>query len=217
MRTNEQPEGLRLPESIVSDPDLEEMLRESAWQLLVKGTDDVEEYVDWVTDEGATTAEQAEAAWDFLRTARVTQQATWSDGPTNLDRAFAGLETVGILARQDFTCCGTCASAEIGDERDDSRTWRGYVYFHTQDTDDLVESRSTYLGYGAFLDAWLTEQEWDAKSPEGKDRYYTEVTTRLMDEAQQVAEAEGLTWEWNGDLDLRILIGNADYYARLTP
>ena len=56
---------------------------------------------------------------------------------SNLNRAFAALEEEGIIARQNFTCCGTCASAEIWDEIDDSREWKGYVYFHQQDTESL--------------------------------------------------------------------------------
>src|SRR5687767_8883107 len=32
-----------------------------------------------------------------------------------LDRAFAELETRGIVCRQDFTCCSTCGHYEIGD------------------------------------------------------------------------------------------------------
>ena len=116
MRTNAQPDGLILPADITSDPEIAEMLRDAAWQQLIKGNDDVDEYVDWVTDEGEVTDEQAEAAFDFVREARVAQQAGWPDEPTNLDRAFAGLEAIGILARQDFTCCGTCAAGLYGSD-----------------------------------------------------------------------------------------------------
>lgn len=217
MRTNEQPEGLTLPATITTDPEVERELRTVAWEFVTAGRDDLDGYVDWVTDDDAASEEQAEAAFAFVRAARVAQQADWSDEPSALDRAFAGLEEIGILARQNFTCCGTCGSAEIGDERDDSRAWRGYVYFHSQDTDSLIESRATYVGYGTFLDAWLPEAEWDAMSGEEKDRYYTETTQGLMAEAQRVVEGEGLSWEWDGQLSRRILIGNADYFVRLAP
>ena len=35
-----------------------------------------------------------------------------------LEQAFAALETQGVVCRQNFTCCGTCGVAEIGDDRE---------------------------------------------------------------------------------------------------
>ncbi|MFF5075260.1 DUF6891 domain-containing protein [Micromonospora olivasterospora] len=63
------------------------------------------------------------------------------------------LQELGVLARENFTCCGTCAAApesprlrdrwsgpvsEIHDERDDSRHWHGYLWYHQQDTESAV-------------------------------------------------------------------------------
>ncbi len=42
-----------------------------------------------------------------------------------LDAAFAALEDAGIVARQNFTCCGTCGSAEIWDEIGEARDRAG--------------------------------------------------------------------------------------------
>ena len=45
---------------------------------------------------------------------------------------------------------------------------RGFVYYHEQDTVRLVEDRATCIGYGAFLSAHLSGDEWEALSEEGQ-------------------------------------------------
>src|SRR5690242_7887187 len=39
-----------------------------------------------------------------------------------LDAAFAELEKAGIIARQNFSCCGTCGVGEIADEMNKAAT-----------------------------------------------------------------------------------------------
>lgn len=216
MRTNDQPENLRLPSSIIDDGEIERNLRDSAWQQIIRGDDNVEDFVEWMTDgDGTVTAEQAAAAFAYARAARVTQQTAWNDEPTNLTKAFNALAEIGILARENFSCCGTCADGEIWDELDDTRVWRGYIYFHAQDTDRLVEDHATYVGYGVFLPAHVSEHDWNELSDDDQQRLYTELTTSLMNEAKQVLNAEGIGWDWNGDIGKRILLTNAEYFARL--
>ena len=85
-------------------------------------------------------------------------QATWPavTDCDRLDSAFAALEKRGIVARQDFSCCGTCGAAEIIDEMDSvadtGATVRGYTFYHTQDTESAVEGRGLFLNYGATED-----------------------------------------------------------------
>jgi len=85
----------------------------------------------------------------------VTQQKSWT-APTDCDRldaAFAALDAAGIVARQHFSCCGSCGATEIHDEMDkvakDGTTVRGYTFFHVQDTEQAVEGESLFLSYGA--------------------------------------------------------------------
>ena len=70
-----------------------------------------------------------------------------------LDAAFAALEADGVISRQNFSCCGTCGSAEIWDEIEEAqkegRPARGYAFFHMQDTESAVEGYGLYLNYGA--------------------------------------------------------------------
>ena len=54
-----------------------------------------------------------------------------------LDDAFDALEADGVIARQHFSCCGTCGSSEIWDEvnaaEEAGRPARGYAFYHVQD------------------------------------------------------------------------------------
>ena len=69
-----------------------------------------------------------------------------------LDLAFADLEEHGIIARQDFWCCARCAhyaaAFETSRNERDEGFWKGYVFYHEQDTDG-APGGSLLLGYGA--------------------------------------------------------------------
>jgi hypothetical protein len=218
--TNAMPPDFRLPVSLRLADDIEAELRERAWQWVVRGDDDSASFVEcledditaWGLDEAA-----AEAAFAAVVAARRAQQAQWPpDAKTPLTRAFEALAGRGIVAREHFSCCGTCASGEIFDERDDTRTWRGYIYYHQQDTDGLIGDRSTYIGYGAFLDAWTTEAEWKALPESQREQRYAQIVTSLMrEDVIPVLEAHGATVAWDGSLATRIRVDNVDYLARL--
>lgn len=70
-----------------------------------------------------------------------------------LDAAFAELEKSGIISRQDFSCCGTCGSYEIGDEMLKSSEAgvlvRGYTFYHMQDTESAVDGYGLCFNYGS--------------------------------------------------------------------
>ena len=63
------------------------------------------------------------------------------------------------MARQHFSCCGTCGAHEIHDEIEQAekagRPARGFTFFHVQDTEHAVGGESLYLSYGsADQDRW---------------------------------------------------------------
>ncbi|WP_353109486.1 hypothetical protein [Gordonia sp. (in: high G+C Gram-positive bacteria)] len=202
----------------LSDED-REYLTDQTWQLVLRGTDDVEEYLELFEEELDTAGVSEETSTDFFESVidqRRKQQASWGDVPkSRLTEAFAELATIGVVAREDFTCCGTCGSAEIFDERDDSREWRGYVFYHSQDTDGIFDSRQTYLGYGAFLPAYFTEEQWVAFSDAQKDAEYERIVRDLMAEVRTVLERHDIAVEWSGDLAVRIRLDNVDYVAMM--
>jgi hypothetical protein len=83
------------------------------------------------------------------------EQETWPEVTDcdRLDAAFAALETVGIVARQNFSCCQNCGHGEMWDEVEgalaNGEALRGYTFFHAQDTETAVEGGSLWLAYGS--------------------------------------------------------------------
>lgn len=123
--TNTQPSSLRLPPALGLTADVESELRDAAWQSVLLGETDPIDFVDFMEDETAEwdiSQETVASAFNYVLAARRAQQAKWPSEQTTLATAFAELEEIGNIARQNFSCCGTCASTEIGDERDDSRS-----------------------------------------------------------------------------------------------
>ena len=106
-----------------------------------------------------------------------------------LDAAFAALEEAGIVSRQNFSCCGTCGSAEIWDEieyaQDQGRAIHGYAFFHMEDTEAAVEGEGLHLHYGA-----CSQGEVAAIA----------IGHRVVDRLR----AHGLTVKWNGSHSQRI-------------
>lgn len=130
--------------------------------------------------------------------------------------AFVELETLGVLARADFACCGTCLLDEIGAERTDDRPWYGYVAFHRQDTERLLENGATYLAFGLFIDAFMSEAEWGSLGEEQQDAWYSETLVALMrEQVIPVLEKHGHEIEWNGSTGTRLLMKNSDFWIDL--
>lgn len=195
------------------DEDDRAELTQQIWEQLITGRDDVDDFIDIYGEEYDLTDDQLAAAFDALRTARLRQQAEIGAYASRTIAAFDELNAHGVVARADFSCCGTCASGEIWGERDDSRHWKGYVYFHQQDTERLVADGETYIGYGAFPPEDFDEDAYDTLSEAAKeDLYRTDVTRLLEDVVFPVFRRHGIEPEWNRDLGTRVLLTNADWY-----
>lgn len=118
----------------------------------------VDEAVDVFSDTTLAPAALRQAASSIAAeavAAHVAEQGTWPDitDCDRLDAAFAALDASGIVARQNFSCCGACGITEIHDEMDrvakDGRPVRGYTFFHVQDTEHAVDGDGLYLSYGS--------------------------------------------------------------------
>lgn len=135
--------------------------------------------------------EQVPVLVDGAIESQAEAEQTWAEA-TDCDRleaAFAELEHRGVVARQNFTCCGTCGSSEIWDEIQDTADQggavRGYTFFHEQDTESAVEGYGLYLAYGA--------------TEEGES-----AALAVAGEIVTVLEAHGLAPDWDGDWNKRI-------------
>ncbi len=108
-----------------------------------------------------------------------------------LDRAFAGLNRSGIVARQNFACCTNCGHAEIGAEIEDAEKIGtkviGYTFFHFQDTDRAVAHGDLYLAYG------------DLAGDQN-------AGVRIGQTIVEALRRHGLAVEWNGSFDKAILV-----------
>lgn len=140
---------------------------------------------------------QARALADRLWGERVAEQAAWrgETDPERLTRAFAALESAGITARENFTCCRSCGDAEIGAEA--SPEARGYVYFHTQGTDSAAGGHGLMLLYGGFDGSAGT-------------------TAAVGREVVAALDAVGLRTVWDGDPGRAVHVTPLDWRRRLT-
>ncbi|TYB93231.1 hypothetical protein FXF53_28055 [Micromonospora sp. WP24] len=218
---NDRPEGVGFLTERIAEPGRGEIDGE-IWNWVVRGEDDADEFVDYFDDDeerhGATD-EELRAAFRKAVAARRAQQAEWGEVRSNLTAAFAELNELGVLARENFSCCGTCAAAEIHDERDDSRHWHGYLWYHQQDTESLIarEDGEVYLGYGAYPTPDFDEDAYAAlPEAEQQARYHADLERMLDEIAFPVLRRHGMRVEWNRKQSRRIRITGAQWYAPMS-
>lgn len=151
----------------------------------------------------------AQAAADELATTR----------PSDYDRlaqAFADLEAEGVVARMNFTCCNTCGTDEIDDERTPIEVAQGYpfresayTFFHQQDTDRLADTPTTLLlTYGAWraaedLDRGLVEAA-RAGDEAARAAVVAETDRRIGERVAAALRRRGLTVIWDGSPETRL-------------
>lgn len=67
-----------------------------------------------------------------------------------LNGLFKELRKAGLVARQNFMCCGGCASAELASVLEAKPAKRGYAFFHRQQGERLAKGdRRCYIHYSA--------------------------------------------------------------------
>lgn len=111
-----------------------------------------------------------------------------------LDNAFEALNQRGIAARQHYSCCQTCGSAEIWDEMRGIEEIRGYTFYHMQDTESAAQGHGLYLSYGAIEDG---------------EQAMIDIAWQVVNVLRQ----HGLTTAWNGNPRSRIIV-NLDWKRR---
>lgn len=218
---NRVPEALYSAVSeVMAARDSARTLVDAAWRQVLLGRGDVAGFLEYLDEEERNTLgvdeEVAAKAFSIVLEFRQRQLAGLParQRETSLTRAFDDLNRKGIVARQNFSCCGNCAPGDIESERaDDSR---GYVYFHEQDTERLIEDRSTYIGYGAFIDMFIEEAAWKALSAAGRQGAHERATLELINSTVlPTLQHHGITVKWNGSIKQRILLEDVDYFAEV--
>lgn len=222
---NQRPDGVKfVSDAVTMSAEDKADLESSIWDWILEGRDDAGEFVDYTLDDefdGAPniSAEELSAAYDRAIDARLAQQEAWGpDARSNLTVAFAELDAAGIVARENFSCCGTCAAAEIHDEREEGRAYRGWLYFHEQDAEGLLESDDgeVYVGYGAYPPEDWDEEAYNQLPEQEREQQYVDDVTRLLESTVFPTLARhGMTVSWNGKLDTRVLVKGAQLYLPL--
>ncbi|MDI1446748.1 hypothetical protein [Polyangium sp. 6x1] len=88
---------------------------------------------------------------------RAIEERGWPETTDcdRLDSAFAALEAEGVVARQSFWCCTSCAipaiKGEMMDEEARGTPVRGYVYFHWGMLDDIASGDRLGLQCGGAI------------------------------------------------------------------
>ena len=140
-----------------------------------------------------TLRREASAALRQALAEHRAAEKAWSDMTDcdRLDAAFAAMEAEGVIARQNFTCCGNCGATEIWDEIEEAiaeeRPAEGYAFFHMQDTESAVEGEGLYLNYGACM---------------AGEAAALDIGRRIVAQLR----AHGLAVEWDGSWSMRIQV-----------
>lgn len=118
----------------------------------------------------------------------------------NLDAAFKCLRGVGLLARQSFLCCQSCAGYQIALDGkkllDAGKPPKGCVYYHKQDTENLRDGHDFYLAFGQI------EYHGDGNEVTKIGDDTAAVGKLVVD----VLNRHGVETEWDGDPNRRIKV-----------
>ena len=107
-----------------------------------------------------------------------------------LNSAFKTFDKVGIVAKQDFTCCLTCGNSEIDNHfRPDSV---GYTFYSAQDYEDLRMNDNVYLAFSS----------WDGNEEKSKEVGFI---------IKKHLESHELNVDWNGDVRIRIRVSKTHH------
>ncbi|MDE0775673.1 MAG: hypothetical protein OSB43_05310 [Nocardioides sp.] len=164
-------------------------------------------------------ARSAEHLVDLVWAARAADlEGTDGGDYDRLRAAFAELERAGVLARMNFTCCQTCGTAEIADERTPATDVRrgGYPYeqwaftfFHEQDAERLGDVDAMLrLSFSSFVAAPDADPADVAAGRDGdadamrRVMEHTDATVGRLIVAALVDA--GLTVTWDGTAGQRI-------------
>ncbi len=174
-------------------------------------------------DSDGSAAAAVDAAWRD----RLAELNRFGE-PGDYDRmaaAFARLRQQGLVARMNFTCCQTCGTAEIDDERTPLKgaapgeyPWRewAYTFFHQQDAERLADSPSVlYLSYSAFraaphLDPALVRAARDGDA-DARRRVHADTDGAVGSIVVAALREHGLEVDWAGDPGDRIKVRITDW------
>lgn len=112
-----------------------------------------------------------------------------------LKKAFARMRRSKLIARMNFSCCGGCASYELGSRVQSSDGKKlGYVFYHRQANEDLENDGKCFISFGPWY-----ERDADDNEPKQSRDLHDERTKIVGTIAVAALVAEGIKVDWNGD------------------
>lgn len=222
------PPGGSVPSDDVSPEVSDDEIREAVMERVLPGftrREDVVVAVEEFLELGDDP--RVQAAVDLAWTQRLAQESSW-DAPGEYDRvaaAFVDLADQGVVGRMNFTCCQTCGTAEIDDERtpreaaaEGDYAWNewGYTFFHQQDAERIQDGPSTlYLSYSTFTPAPDVNEGLIARWRDGDESLRPQVietsNRSVGHRVAQALRAQGLDVAWDGDTGQRIDVTITDW------
>lgn len=121
------------------------------------------------------------------------------NGQPKLSEAFKLLRKEGLIAKQNFACCGSCGCYEIGEQakaraKKFGKFPKGFVFYNRQSTQGMYQTGTVHLSYGCF-ETRNGKQRKECFSDE-------EIGNLVVDKMSEV----GLATEWNGDTGKCVLV-----------
>lgn len=150
---------------------------------------DLEDALEHVSADAGFRAEFATLA-AALEQGQRAKEATWSTPTANdrLEAAFAELDAAGIVALQNAGWTQTDGWEEIGEATEHRQNVRGGVFFHSQDTERAMEGGGLMLTFGVVGEGGAA------------------ASAVIGEETAATLRSYGLTVEWNGRVDARLLV-----------
>jgi hypothetical protein len=99
--------------------------------------------------------------------------------------AFGELRKVGFIVKTNFSCCMTCAVAELGEIAEKQRRNRA-AYWHRQDEEHFRKGGTLHVRFSYLPPANLKGET-------------NGIETQIGEQVADVLRKAGLAVEWNGD------------------
>lgn len=126
-----------------------------------------------------------------------------AENKEKLDKAFKRLRKNGLIARQNFSCCGSCGSYEIATRMEellkDNKQALGYVFYNRQSAEALRgNGRNPADGrlYISYADG--STSKFPNNIPKSTEEIGKMLAIALTD--------AGLVVEWDGNPDSSVLV-----------
>jgi len=116
----------------------------------------------------------------------VHSQQEIRDFRIKLNNVFKAVRKQGFVARQNFSCCGGCASYELGQYLKEHPDNRGAIYYHRQDAERINDTLQVYIGFVVAQPDGVSDEQQDAEA--------VALGQLIVDSAR----AAGLFVEWDG-------------------